>query len=148
MKAVPLDPSEVGSFYNGDSYLVLDNRGEMGADIHMWIGESRAGATTCGRKSKVLRVKGEVAARFAPTLHVWGRSRSLGDASAVSVWPGANRCPPLTPLHARRREREAHNRPVTGDTRDTALTCSAIVRRERLHGGMMEGTEGFRSKGR
>lgn len=39
MKAVPLDPTEVGSFYNGDSYLVLDNRGEMGADIHMWIGE-------------------------------------------------------------------------------------------------------------
>lgn len=39
MKAVLLDPTEVGSFYNGDSYLVLDNRGEMGADIHMWIGE-------------------------------------------------------------------------------------------------------------
>lgn len=44
MKAVPLDPAEVGSFYNGDSYLVLDNRGEMGADIHMWIGE--IGATS------------------------------------------------------------------------------------------------------
>uniref|UniRef100_A0A1A7Z6P4 Macrophage-capping protein n=1 Tax=Iconisemion striatum TaxID=60296 RepID=A0A1A7Z6P4_9TELE len=39
MKAVPLDPSEVGSFFNGDSYLVLENRGEQGADLHMWIGE-------------------------------------------------------------------------------------------------------------
>ncbi|KAG7495928.1 macrophage-capping protein [Solea senegalensis] len=39
MKAVPLDASEVGSFYNGDSYLVLENRGEQGADIYMWIGE-------------------------------------------------------------------------------------------------------------
>lgn len=39
MKAVPLQPSEVGAFFNGDSYLVLDNRGEDGADLHMWIGE-------------------------------------------------------------------------------------------------------------
>ncbi|KAM8899838.1 capping protein (actin filament), gelsolin-like b [Spinachia spinachia] len=39
MKAVPLDPSEVGAFFNGDSYLVLDNRGQLGADLHMWIGE-------------------------------------------------------------------------------------------------------------
>ncbi|KAM9424603.1 capping protein (actin filament), gelsolin-like b [Pholidichthys leucotaenia] len=39
MKAVPLDPSEVGAFYNGDSYLVLQNRGEEGTDLHMWIGE-------------------------------------------------------------------------------------------------------------
>uniref|UniRef100_A0A8C8DDE1 Macrophage-capping protein n=2 Tax=Oryzias sinensis TaxID=183150 RepID=A0A8C8DDE1_9TELE len=39
MKAVLLDPSEVGSFYNGDSYLVLKNDGEQGADLHMWIGE-------------------------------------------------------------------------------------------------------------
>lgn len=39
MKAVPLDPSEVGAFYNGDSYLVLENRGEEGTDLHMWIGE-------------------------------------------------------------------------------------------------------------
>lgn len=44
MKAVPLDPAEVGSFFNGDSYLVLDNRGETGADIHMWLGE--IGATS------------------------------------------------------------------------------------------------------
>lgn len=44
MKAVLLDPTEVGSFYNGDSYLVLDNRGEAGADIHMWIGEIAATA--------------------------------------------------------------------------------------------------------
>lgn len=39
MKAVLLDLSEVGAFYNGDSYLVLDNRGEQGTDLHMWIGE-------------------------------------------------------------------------------------------------------------
>uniref|UniRef100_A0AAZ1X033 Macrophage-capping protein n=1 Tax=Oreochromis aureus TaxID=47969 RepID=A0AAZ1X033_OREAU len=39
MKAVPLDSSEVGAFFNGDSYLVLDNRGEEGVDLHMWIGE-------------------------------------------------------------------------------------------------------------
>ncbi|CAG5929220.1 unnamed protein product [Menidia menidia] len=39
MKAVLLDPSEVGAFFNGDSYLVLENRGEEGADLHMWIGE-------------------------------------------------------------------------------------------------------------
>uniref|UniRef100_A0A673D138 Macrophage-capping protein n=1 Tax=Sphaeramia orbicularis TaxID=375764 RepID=A0A673D138_9TELE len=39
MKAVLLDSSEFGAFYNGDSYLVLNNRGEEGADIHMWIGE-------------------------------------------------------------------------------------------------------------
>ncbi|KAJ3585723.1 hypothetical protein NHX12_014442 [Muraenolepis orangiensis] len=38
MKAVPLEASEVGAFFNGDSYLVLDNRGETGADVHMWIG--------------------------------------------------------------------------------------------------------------
>lgn len=43
MKAVPLDPSVVGAFYNGDSYLVLDNRGQEGADLHMWIGERQAG---------------------------------------------------------------------------------------------------------
>ncbi|CAN9509647.1 unnamed protein product [Ophioblennius macclurei] len=39
MKAVLLEPSEVGAFFNGDSYLVLHNRGEEGADLHMWIGE-------------------------------------------------------------------------------------------------------------
>ncbi|XP_036404528.1 capping protein (actin filament), gelsolin-like b [Megalops cyprinoides] len=39
MKAVPLEPSELGAFFNGDSYLVLSNRGEEGADLHMWIGE-------------------------------------------------------------------------------------------------------------
>lgn len=41
MKAVLLDHSEVGAFYNGDSYLVLHNRGEQGADLHMWIGEKQ-----------------------------------------------------------------------------------------------------------
>lgn len=44
MKAVPLDPSEVGAFYNGDSYLVLENRGEQGSDLHMWIGERKTTA--------------------------------------------------------------------------------------------------------
>lgn len=39
MKEVLLDPSAVGAFYNGDSYLVLDNRGEEGANLYMWIGE-------------------------------------------------------------------------------------------------------------
>lgn len=39
MKAVLLDPTEIGAFYNGDSYLVLQNRGVNGADLHMWIGE-------------------------------------------------------------------------------------------------------------
>ncbi|XP_030629052.1 capping protein (actin filament), gelsolin-like b isoform X2 [Chanos chanos] len=39
MKAVPLEPAEVGAFFNGDSYLVLDHRGDQGADLHMWIGE-------------------------------------------------------------------------------------------------------------
>lgn len=39
MKAVPLEASEVGAFFNGDSYLVLENRGDQGADLHMWIGE-------------------------------------------------------------------------------------------------------------
>uniref|UniRef100_A0A3B4BFH5 Gelsolin-like domain-containing protein n=1 Tax=Periophthalmus magnuspinnatus TaxID=409849 RepID=A0A3B4BFH5_9GOBI len=39
MKAVLLDPTEIGAFFNGDSYLVLQNRGENGADLHMWIGE-------------------------------------------------------------------------------------------------------------
>ncbi|XP_018586293.1 macrophage-capping protein-like [Scleropages formosus] len=39
MKAVPLPKSELGAFFNGDSYLVLSNRGDEGADLHMWIGE-------------------------------------------------------------------------------------------------------------
>uniref|UniRef100_A0AAY4EFP0 Macrophage-capping protein n=2 Tax=Denticeps clupeoides TaxID=299321 RepID=A0AAY4EFP0_9TELE len=39
MKAVLLDPAQLGVFFNGDSYLVLNNRGEEGADLHMWIGE-------------------------------------------------------------------------------------------------------------
>ncbi|CAB1345124.1 unnamed protein product, partial [Coregonus sp. 'balchen'] len=39
MKAVLLDPAEVGAFFNGDSYLVLEHRGDQGADLHMWIGE-------------------------------------------------------------------------------------------------------------
>ncbi|KAM9462489.1 capping protein (actin filament), gelsolin-like b isoform 1-T1 [Clarias gariepinus] len=39
LKAVPLAQSEVGAFFNGDSYLVLQNRGDEGADLHMWIGE-------------------------------------------------------------------------------------------------------------
>lgn len=43
MKAVLLHPSLIGAFYNGDSYLVLDNRGEQGVDLHMWIGERHLG---------------------------------------------------------------------------------------------------------
>ncbi|KAJ8401743.1 hypothetical protein AAFF_G00377140 [Aldrovandia affinis] len=39
MKAVPLEPTDLGAFFNGDSYLVLSNRGDEGADLHMWIGE-------------------------------------------------------------------------------------------------------------
>ncbi|KAJ8342978.1 hypothetical protein SKAU_G00329060 [Synaphobranchus kaupii] len=39
MKAVSLDPSDLGAFFTGDSYLVLSNRGDDGADLHMWIGE-------------------------------------------------------------------------------------------------------------
>lgn len=39
LKAVLLDPSEVGAFYNGDSYLVLDQRGPELANIYMWIGK-------------------------------------------------------------------------------------------------------------
>lgn len=39
MKSVLLPSSEVGAFYNGDSYLVLHNRGELGTDLHMWLGE-------------------------------------------------------------------------------------------------------------
>uniref|UniRef100_A0A4W5JPU9 Macrophage-capping protein n=1 Tax=Hucho hucho TaxID=62062 RepID=A0A4W5JPU9_9TELE len=39
MKAVLLEPAEVGAFFNGDSYLVLEHRGDQGADLHMWIGE-------------------------------------------------------------------------------------------------------------
>lgn len=50
--------------------------------------------------------------------------------------------PPLA-LHS---NREANNQPITDDTRDTALTCSNIVWRERLDGGMMEGKDGFRTK--
>ncbi|XP_055362736.1 capping protein (actin filament), gelsolin-like b isoform X2 [Betta splendens] len=43
MKAVALDSSEVGAFYNGDSYLVLHNCGEQGANIHMWLGQKSSG---------------------------------------------------------------------------------------------------------
>lgn len=39
MKAVLLEPALVGAFYNGDSYLVLDNRGEQGVDLYIWLGE-------------------------------------------------------------------------------------------------------------
>ncbi|KAL4660616.1 macrophage-capping protein-like [Arapaima gigas] len=39
MKPVLLPPSELGAFFNGDSYLVLNNCGDDGADLHMWLGE-------------------------------------------------------------------------------------------------------------
>lgn len=48
MKAVQLDSSEVGAFFNGDSYLVLENRGDQGADLHMWIGERALSRGTSG----------------------------------------------------------------------------------------------------
>ena len=40
MKAVLLEPAEFGAFFNGDSYLVLEHRGDQGADLHMWIGKA------------------------------------------------------------------------------------------------------------
>lgn len=46
LKAVPLAQSEVGAFFNGDSYLVLQNRGDEGADLHMWIGEITTSLTS------------------------------------------------------------------------------------------------------
>ncbi|XP_052449656.1 macrophage-capping protein-like isoform X2 [Carassius gibelio] len=39
MRAVLLDPSQRGIFYNGDAYIVLSNRGKNGSDLHMWMGE-------------------------------------------------------------------------------------------------------------
>ncbi|XP_041948303.1 macrophage-capping protein-like isoform X1 [Alosa sapidissima] len=39
MKAMPLESERLGVFFNGDAYLVLSNRGEEGADLHMWMGE-------------------------------------------------------------------------------------------------------------
>lgn len=39
MKAVLLEASKVGPFYNGDSYLVLKNNSEEEVNIYMWIGE-------------------------------------------------------------------------------------------------------------
>ncbi|XP_043094506.1 capping protein (actin filament), gelsolin-like a isoform X2 [Puntigrus tetrazona] len=39
MRAVLLEPSQRGIFYNGDSYIVLSNRGKDGSDLHMWMGE-------------------------------------------------------------------------------------------------------------
>lgn len=38
MKAVLLDPSHYGVFYNGDAYIVLSNQGKDGSDLHMWMG--------------------------------------------------------------------------------------------------------------
>ena len=56
MKAVPMEPSELGAFFNGDSYLVLSNRGVEGADLHMWIGGLVGGSLP--RYKKRLREKG------------------------------------------------------------------------------------------
>uniref|UniRef100_A0A673KK62 Macrophage-capping protein n=1 Tax=Sinocyclocheilus rhinocerous TaxID=307959 RepID=A0A673KK62_9TELE len=39
MRAVLLEPSQRGIFYNGDAYIVLSNRGKDGSDLHMWMGE-------------------------------------------------------------------------------------------------------------
>lgn len=84
MKAVLLDPTEVGSFYNGDSYLVLDNRGETGADIHMWIGEIGATAPFLGHQGQQGGVPGANidGAATPPTWHHWIRLR---EASVVSI---------------------------------------------------------------
>lgn len=122
MKAVPLDQTEVGSFYNGDSYLVLDNRGEMGADIHMWIGESRENVfTTSGGKSKV-RIK----SKWRPRSCTGGIAAHRSDTHQKFLFDScqsANSCPPLTLLHARRWPRAASERliidpsPVTHETR-------------------------------
>ncbi|TRY81538.1 hypothetical protein DNTS_012067 [Danionella cerebrum] len=39
MKAVPLETSQSGVFFNGDAYIVLNNREKDGSDLHMWMGE-------------------------------------------------------------------------------------------------------------
>lgn len=124
MKAVALDPTEVGSFYNGDSYLVLDNRGEMGADIHMWIGESGANVfTTSGMKSKALRFKGEVAAHILLRCGMAAGPSETHQRFLFYSCQSANLCPPLTLLHAHRWLWPAGERliidpsPVTHETR-------------------------------
>ncbi|KTG04939.1 hypothetical protein cypCar_00002453 [Cyprinus carpio] len=47
MKAVLLDPSQRGIFYNGDAYIVLSNRGKNGSDLHMWMGEKSSRDEQC-----------------------------------------------------------------------------------------------------
>ncbi|XP_012690286.2 macrophage-capping protein-like isoform X2 [Clupea harengus] len=39
MKAVPLEPDQLGVFFNGDAYLVLSTHGAEGTELHMWMGE-------------------------------------------------------------------------------------------------------------
>lgn len=53
MKAVQVPASQLGVFYNGDSYLVLDNRREEGSDLHMWIGGPRPLAGCCRRGGRL-----------------------------------------------------------------------------------------------
>lgn len=38
MRAVPFESEQLGTFFNGDAYLVLSNRAEEAADLHMWMG--------------------------------------------------------------------------------------------------------------
>lgn len=38
MEAVQLDSRQLGVFYTGDSYIIL-NKHDEGAELHMWIGE-------------------------------------------------------------------------------------------------------------
>lgn len=105
MKAAPLEQTEVGSFYNGDSYLVLDNRGEMGADIHMWIGES--GKRFYDFRWKIKRV--QIKSKWWLTLKPRSCTRGIAaDRSGMhqrflfDSCQSANSCPPLTLLHAHR----------------------------------------------
>lgn len=53
MKAVLLKQAEVGAFFSGDSYLVLEHRGDQGADLHMWIGEMKENGCMLCVKSRV-----------------------------------------------------------------------------------------------
>ncbi|XP_006627497.2 macrophage-capping protein [Lepisosteus oculatus] len=39
LKAVPIAAKELGTFFNGDAYLVLSNKPEGESTLHMWIGE-------------------------------------------------------------------------------------------------------------
>ncbi|XP_036436969.1 macrophage-capping protein-like [Colossoma macropomum] len=46
LKAVPLDSSQLGDFYTGDAYLILNNRPHA-AHLHMWMGEKSSADEQC-----------------------------------------------------------------------------------------------------